>query len=103
MQEYLNQIKHLQSEFESFNLSQIPRSRNMHADSLTTLATSSAQSLPREILVEDLCKPIEKGGNEVHILQVRVGPSWMDFIVLFLKEDILPEGKFEANKEQRKA
>ena len=48
--------------------------------------------------MEDLCKPTEKGGNEVHILQVRVGPSWMDFIVLFLKEDILPEGKSEANK-----
>ena len=46
MQEYLSQVRHLQSEFESFNLSQIPRSRNTHADSLATLATSSAQSLP---------------------------------------------------------
>ena len=27
----------------------------------------------------------------------------MDFIVLFLKEDILPEGKSEANKVRRKA
>ena len=46
MQEYLSQVRHLQSEFESFNLSQIPRSRNTHADSLATLATSSTQSLP---------------------------------------------------------
>ena len=42
MQEYLNQVRHLQSEFESFNLLQIPRSENTHADSLATLATSSA-------------------------------------------------------------
>ena len=42
MQEYLSQVRHLQSGFESFNLSQVPRSRNTHGDSLATLATSSA-------------------------------------------------------------
>ena len=31
------------------------------------------------------------------------GPSWMDPIVLFLKDDILPEEKREDNKVQRKA
>ena len=52
MQEYLSQVKNLQSRFESFNLLHIPRSGNTHADSLATLATSSAQSLPRVILVK---------------------------------------------------
>ena len=46
MQGYLNEVRHLQSGFESFNVLQIPRSRNTHADSLATLATSLAQSLP---------------------------------------------------------
>ena len=103
MQEYLNQVRHLQSGFESFNLSQIPRSKNTHTGSLATLATSSAQSLPRVILVEDLCKPTEIVRNMVHIHQIRVGPSSMDFIVLFLKEDIMLEGKSKANKVRRKA
>ena len=98
MQEYLNQVRHLQLGFESFNLSQIPRSRNTHADSLATLATSSVQSLPQLIIVEDLCKPTEIGISVVHIHHIRVGPSWIDSIVLFLKEDILPEAKFEADK-----
>ena len=89
MLEYLNQVRHLQSEFESFILSQVPRSRNTHADSLTTLATSSTQSLPRVILVKDLCKPFKVERNVVHVHQIRVGPSWMDPIVLFLKEDVL--------------
>ena len=40
MQEYLNQVRHLQSGFESFTLQQIPRSKNTHADSLATFATS---------------------------------------------------------------
>ena len=67
------------------------------------LATSSTQSLPRVILVEDLCKPTRMKNEVVHIHQIRVGPSWMDFIELFLKEDILPEGKSEATKVRRNA
>ena len=103
MQEYLSQVRHLQFGFKSFVLSQVPKSRNAHADSLATLATSSAQDLPRVILVEDLCKPSEVGRNVVHVHQIRVGPSWMDPIVLFLKEDVLPENKSKANKVRRKA
>ena len=57
MQKYLNQVRRFQSGFKSFTLLQIPRSRNTHANSLATLATSLAQSLPQVILVEDLCKP----------------------------------------------
>ena len=103
MQEYLNQVRHLELGFESFNLLQIPRSGITHADSLATLATSLAQSLPRVILVEDLCKPTEGKKEMVYVHQVRVGPSWMDPIVLFLKEDILLEEKSEAKKVRRNA
>ena len=46
MQEYLNQVRHLQLGFKSFTLQQIPRSRNTHADSLATFVTFSVQSLP---------------------------------------------------------
>ena len=42
MQGYLSQIRHLQSGFESFSLLHVPRSGNIHADSLATLATSLA-------------------------------------------------------------
>ena len=75
MQEYLSQVRHLQSRFESFNLSQVPISRNTHVDSLATLATSSTQSLPQVIFVEDLCKPTKVRANIVHVHQIRVGPS----------------------------
>ena len=75
MQGYLSQVRHLQSGFESFNLLHIPRSGNTHADSLATLATSSAQSLPWVILVEDLYKPTKMKKEVVHVYQVRVGPS----------------------------
>ena len=75
MQGYLSQVRHLQSRFESFTLLHIPRNGNTHVDFLATLATSSAQSLPRVILIEDLYKPTEVKGEVVHVHQVRVGPN----------------------------
>ena len=90
MQEYLSKVRHLQSDFEFFNLTHVSRSRNIHADSLATLATSSEQGLPRIILVEDLYKADVVKKDMVRIHQVRVSPSWMDPIVSFLKNDALP-------------
>ena len=57
MQEYLVQAKRLWARFNLFSLMHVSRSGNTHADSLATLATSSAQCLPRVILVEDLHRP----------------------------------------------
>ena len=54
MQEYLGQVRCIQTKFEFFDLSHIPRSGNTHADSLASFTTSSAQDLPRVILVEPL-------------------------------------------------
>ena len=92
MQGYLHQVKGLQSKFDFFDLLHVPRSGNAHADSLAMLATSSAQDLPRVILVKDLYKP-SRTGETVQINQVRARPSWIDSIIGFLKEDILLEEK----------
>ena len=67
MQGYLGQVRCLQVGFESFSLLHVPRSGKTHADYLATLATSSVQSLPRVILVEDLYKPIEGKREVVHV------------------------------------
>ncbi|XP_065616570.1 uncharacterized protein LOC136061979 [Quercus suber] len=103
MQGYLSRVKHLQSGFESFSLLHIPRNGNTHADSLAILATSSTQDLSRVILIEDLHKPTKVRKEVVQVHQIRVGLSWMDPLVKFLKEDILPEEKGEADKIRRKA
>ncbi|XP_065636165.1 uncharacterized protein LOC136070302 [Quercus suber] len=79
------------------------RSGNAHADSLATLATSSAQNLPRIILVEDLHGPTEARRDVIQVHQIRTGLCWMDPIVKFLKEDVLPEENREADKIRRKA
>ena len=103
MQEYLGQVRCIQTKFEFFDLSHIPRSGNTYADSLATLATSLAQDLPRVILVEDLCTPtsLHQGMPQIH--QIKLGPNWMDSISLFLEKDILPKEKSETEKVRRKA
>ena len=93
----------MQSDFEFFNLTHVSRSGNTHADSLATLATSLDQGLPRIILVEDLYNIVIIKKDMVQIYQVRVSPSWMDPIVNFLKDDVLPEERSEAKKIRRKA
>ena len=68
IQEYLGQVRSIQDKFEVFDLSHVPRSGNTHADSLATLATSSAQDLPRVVLVEDLYTQtsIHRGAPQIH-------------------------------------
>ena len=70
MQGYLSQVKCLQSGFDFFDLLHISRNGNAHADSLAMLATSSAQNLPRVILVEDLYKLTETRGETARIHQI---------------------------------
>ena len=67
------------------------------------LVTSSTQDFPRVILVEDLYKPTETRRETAQIHQIRAEPSWMDSIIQFLKEDILPEERIETDKVRRKA
>ena len=102
MQGYLSQGRCLQLKFDSFDLLHVPRSGNAHADSLAMLATSSAQHLPRIILVKDLHRPT-KAREVAQIHQIRVVPSWMDSIIRFLREDIFSKEKVEADKIRRKA
>ena len=103
MQEYLSQDKCLQPSFDLFSLSHISKSGNIHVDLLATLATSSAEKLPPIILVEHLNKASKIAKNTVCAYEVRVGPRWMDPIVMFLKDDILPKEKSEAEKIRRNA
>ena len=103
MQKYLGQVRSIKENFEVFNLSHVPRSGNTHADSLATLATSSAQDWSRVVLVEDLYTQtlVHHGAPRIH--QITLGPSWMDSISLFLEKDVLPEEKSKVDKMRRKA
>ena len=88
---------------------QVARARNRHADSLTTLASSIAEDIPRLIRVEFVPQPsIKVAGNEgaarVEVTTVAtLGPSWMDPIIDFLADDQIPDDEKEANMIHRVA
>ena len=103
MQRYLSQVRRMQTKFESFDLSHIPRGENTHADSLATLTTSSIRNFPRMIIVKDLHTPTSPENDVYQVHQVNLAPSWMDPILKFLESDILPEEKVKAEKILRKA
>ena len=67
------------------------------------LTTSSAQNLPQVILVKDLYKHTETKRKTARIHQIRAGPSWINSIIQFLREDTLPEERIETDKVRRKA
>ena len=67
------------------------------------LASSSAGELPRIILVEHLDRVGEVVKDTICIHELRVGPNWMDPIVKFLKDDILPKERSEVEKIRRNA
>ena len=71
MQEYLNQVKRLRPSFNLFSLSHISRNGNTHADSLATLATSSAGKLPQIILVEHLGKARKIAKDTIRVHEIR--------------------------------
>ena len=75
MQEYLSQVRSIQTKFEVFNVSHVPRGGNTHANSLATLATSSAQDLLRVILIEDLYTPMSLHKDMPRIHQINLGSS----------------------------
>lgn len=103
MQWYLSQVKQLQSNFEVFSIKQVLRSRNPHANSLVTLATSLEEGLLRVIRVEDLVASSWYGQFPVRVNMIHVSPSWMDPVVSFLKDGTLPKNRIKAEKVQRKA
>ena len=98
MQGCLNKVRRLQSSFEAFSIRQVPRSKNAHANSLATLTTSSEQGLPRIIVVEDLLVPNNHNQTMVGVHHVKVGLSWIDPLVSFLNDGVLPKDKGEAEK-----
>ncbi|XP_058185912.1 uncharacterized protein LOC131303137 [Rhododendron vialii] len=81
--------------FKGFHIEQINRENNAHADALTSLASASKASEYRHISLGEIHQPSFEVSEEV--LGISIGPSWMDEIVSFLKNDTLPSDKKEAH------
>ena len=103
VQGYLAKVKQAPAQFRSFVLKQIPRGQNSHANSLAMLAISLGSSLPQIVIIKDMTNSSLKKRPLAGVHSIQVGPSWMDPLVTFLKQGLLPEDNGEAKRVRRKA
>ena len=104
MKAYLQAVKKIMNKFCMTKVVQMGLAQNRHADSLTTLALSMTEEVPRLIKVELIMEPSISVANNVSTTEVDVAmisatkPCWMDPIIDFLAEDRVLNDKKEANK-----
>ncbi|XP_077248830.1 uncharacterized protein LOC143888334 [Tasmannia lanceolata] len=78
---------------------QVPRDMTNRADALSKMASEETHDFGT-VLTEILSLP---SIDEVQVLQIPPGPNWMDPIIRYLKDGILPEDKLEARRLTTKA
>nr|XP_023895718.1 uncharacterized protein LOC112007578 [Quercus suber] len=109
MKAYLCTTRMIISKFVSVRVSQVGRAQNRHVDSLATLASSSVEDVPQLIRVELIAEPSIQVPDEVTIRVDNVdtfsspAPCWIDLIVVFLSENVVPDDEKEASKIHRTA
>lgn len=89
--------------FQAIRVQQIGHEENGRADELAGLAFMFDSSTPNPLLIEFLPRPSIENSKQTEVFCTEHGPSWMDPIILFLKERTLPADKKEAHKVQVKS
>ena len=78
MPHYLQNVKKLFENFEGLDVLDILRSKNIWADALSHLVTSSFSELNQKVLIEQLNKP---SIEILFIFQVGHEPNWIDLLM----------------------
>ncbi|XP_028075765.1 uncharacterized protein LOC114277996 [Camellia sinensis] len=83
--------------FAAIRMEQIDREENSVANELVGLA-SAQTAFPNPLMIEFLPRLSIEEPEMTKVLCADLGPSWMDPIIAFLKDRVLPEEKKAANK-----
>ncbi|XP_028085065.1 uncharacterized protein LOC114286167 [Camellia sinensis] len=88
--------------FVAIRMEQIDHEENSAADELARLA-SAQTAFPNPLMIEFLPWPNVEEPEMTKVHCADLGPSWMDPIIVFLKDRVLPEEKKAANKIRAKS
>ncbi|XP_039140528.1 uncharacterized protein LOC120277749 [Dioscorea cayenensis subsp. rotundata] len=99
IRQYLHKVKTLSKEFEEFQLLQVNRNSNSHADALSKLA-SSMETKGRIVHLEELQRP---SIEEKNIANIEDGNDWRIPFKKFLTDGELPSNTLEAKKLKMRA
>ncbi|XP_020409530.1 uncharacterized protein LOC109946397 [Prunus persica] len=95
MNAYLSSTHQLLQSFRAYEIKQIPRSENSHADALARLASAINDKVGRKVPVEILAQPSTVASE---ICTVRYEDTWMSPIYSYLTNGTIPEDKAQARK-----
>ncbi|KAM1184731.1 hypothetical protein COP2_014453 [Malus domestica] len=99
MAAYLAQTQLLLKHY-NYQITQIPRAANNHANTLARLALAIEDKIGRKIQVELLAAP---STMDAKVCNLQLGDSWIAPIYRFLTHDTLPNDKVQAKQIQYKA
>ncbi|KAI5351639.1 hypothetical protein L3X38_004530 [Prunus dulcis] len=95
MYAYLSTGHQLLRSFQAYEIKQIPRGENSHADALARLASAINDNVGRKVPVEILAQPSTVTSEAC---AVRYEDTWMSGIYVYLTNGTLPEDKTQARK-----
>ncbi|XP_077250263.1 uncharacterized protein LOC143889792 [Tasmannia lanceolata] len=99
MKRYLQKVKEKLKRMGEVEILQVPRNMNNREDALSKMASEETHDFGI-VLTEILLHP---SIDEVQVLKIPPRPNWMDPIMWYLKDGILPEDKLEARRLTAKA
>ncbi|XP_071687872.1 uncharacterized protein [Rutidosis leptorrhynchoides] len=98
----LRLLKELDLRFEHFELAQVPRSQNKKADALSKLAALTHSHFQKQVWVEEF--PSKSIDNDLMVASViEEQPNWMEPILQYIRNDVLPNDKREARLVRERA
>ncbi|XP_052288603.1 uncharacterized protein LOC127899294 [Citrus sinensis] len=96
MEQYLKIVRQMMEKFKAVEVVQIPREQNSRADILAKMAAVADPKMPKSIPLEVKSSPsIEPNSG---VLRIEQKCSWMDPIVSYLRDGVLPPDKLRARK-----
>ncbi|GAV63434.1 RVT_3 domain-containing protein, partial [Cephalotus follicularis] len=96
MIKYLSNVRSLTSKFQYYHFLRIPKTDNSGANILSKMATVKEIPRMRNVFREDMQNPTITENN--NMMDIDVEASWMDPIISWLRDGLLPSDKMEARR-----
>ncbi|XP_052297264.1 uncharacterized protein LOC127902396 [Citrus sinensis] len=96
MEQYLKIVRQMMGKFEAVEVVQIPREQNSRADILARMAAVADPKMPKSVPLE--VKSIPSIEQNLEVLRIEQKCSWMEPIVSYLRDGVLPPDKLRARK-----
>jgi ribonuclease HI len=97
---YLEKVKALKEQFNTFELIYVPREQNSRADLLSKLASTKKPGNNRTVIQETIPKPSTESTEVIMVIEEE---DWRAPIIQYLQNETLPPERDEAHKLKKAA